>query len=443
MNKKVLTSSTIIILGIIGWFFLTKQGGETGEPGNWNEISSDHFVVFYNEDPSYASKVLTSAEEHYLRIISMFGFNQAMEENTPASWEWKRCEIFIHQDQDKYNQKVSAASHSEDARRIDAFQGSKKFTSSTLPVQIAELLLQEQVGGEKTLIPRWIREGVAILAENTAMDAWARNIRQAAKDKQQISFDDFNQFDPETSAPHSLQLYSAQAVSVVDYLIKTQGTSAFMELCARFRNGDDLDAALRSIKPNPLSLKKLETNWLEFIAPTSRREEKADSPEFDGTQQAKETEMRRANNRMIEEARQAERRAYRQQPDSTPAEADEPSRNVRQRTFDRTPTPRRIREPSAITAPAEEISIEETEEIEEELYDSEEPHEGRMEDGEINEFIPEEDLGAEEVEGFDNGIPGPAYDDPEADVYDEIEDVAPEYENLPEEAPFEEELPME
>jgi len=444
MSRKISIITTVIACALFVWFFFT--GKENEEVKQWNEIAGEHFVVFFHDHEDYASKVSDAAEEHYNRILSVFGFESAIEEGTPSSWEWERCKIFLHKKQKPENEEENNALFriKDEKRLIDGTEGSNKFIVSELPVKIAELLLNEQVGAENPSVPPWLREGVAMLAENTAMDAWARNIRQAVKDKQHMDFESFNRFDPEVAAPQALQQYSAQAVSVVDFFIKTNGPEAFMELCARLKAGNDMDAALRSLSGKNMSLKKLEEQWLASVAPPSRKPEAAPSEKLedaeDRTAQNQQPDDPR-NLKMLEAARRAEKAAYRQPPDSIPAEAEEPRPPARRSRLARKTAPKTNRRVDADVrqeTDQDEIVPEDAD------YDAEE--QGFEADGDYEydgteEDFPEDDFAqpAEDAP-LNSEIQGQeTYEDASGEDVEIIDEVPPEYDDVLEEEPLPEE----
>lgn len=421
------------------WFFFSGEKKQNEGAKQWNEIASEHFVVFFHDHQDYASRVSDAAEEHYHRILSVFGFESAIEEGTPSSWEWERCKIFLRKKQKPGNEGENNVLFriTDKKRLIDSTEGSNKFIVSELPVKIAELLLNEQVGAENPSVPPWLREGVAMMAENTAMDAWARNIRQAVKDKQHMDFESFNRFDPEVASPQALQQYLAQAASVVDFLIKANGPEAFMELCARLKAGSDLDAALRSLSRKNMSLKKLEEQWLASVAPPSREPEAAPSEKLEVAEDRTASNHRPdpRNLKMLEAARRAERKAYRRPPDRIPAEADEPRPSARSSSLARKTAPKtnqRVDADARRETDQDELAPEDADyDAEEQGYEAD----GDYEYDDSEEDFPEDDFVQPGEDAPLNGeIQGQeTYEDATGEDVEIIDDVPPEYDDLPEE----------
>ena len=76
--------------------------------GSWQEKTSTHFRVFYQQNPAFAAAVLTYAEAYYSQIRLDLGLTHVVHRDQ-VPWLWdKRCQIYLYPHRQAYIQATGA-----------------------------------------------------------------------------------------------------------------------------------------------------------------------------------------------------------------------------------------------------------------------------------------------------------------------------------------------
>jgi hypothetical protein len=240
---------------------------------DWKEIKGTHFIVRYDRGVSFglAKKVLRSAEYYYGRIGEGIGYARYSN-----FWTWdERVHIIIYKDQQTFVDATGQPDWSKgmvdrdkllsDSRMIVTYPQETSLEKSVLPHEISHLILRDFLGQKK--IPIWFDEGVAQLYEDQKRMLADRLVRSLMRAKQYIAFRQLFTTDIRGEQdPVKVQIFYAQSVSIIDFLISQYGSDAFGRLCQRIREGDSFESALRTAYSNQLnSIQELEEKWVKHI----------------------------------------------------------------------------------------------------------------------------------------------------------------------------------
>jgi hypothetical protein len=74
----------------------------------WQEKTSTHFRVFYQQNPAFAAAVLEYAEAYYSQIRLDLGLTHVVQRDQ-VPWLWdKRCQIYLYPNRLAYRQATGA-----------------------------------------------------------------------------------------------------------------------------------------------------------------------------------------------------------------------------------------------------------------------------------------------------------------------------------------------
>jgi hypothetical protein len=257
---------------------------------DWQQISGDHFIVYFTQDKKFAEEVADKAEYYYRNIATDIGYPRYSE-----FWTWdKRVKIYIYPDRASFQKATSQPDWSEGMadytnKQIVSYAWSKGFNESLLPHEMAHLIFRDFVGfrGE---IPLWLDEGVAQWAEEPKR----RQIKAIAKkyyeDNALLAIDDIMNLDIRNlkikdqvyirqtrtkdgkggvlflSLDSLISTYYIEAVSLVGFLIEHYGSNGFAHFCRELKDGKSVEEALRFAYPEYIhSLRELEDRWREYL----------------------------------------------------------------------------------------------------------------------------------------------------------------------------------
>lgn len=272
------------------FFFLLNFTGKSFAQ-EWQEISGDHFFVYFTHDERFAKDVLDKAEVYYRWIATELGYPRYSE-----FWTWdRRVKIYIYSDRDSFIKATGQPDWSEGVavykqKQIISYAWSQGFLESLLPHEIAHLIFRDFVGF-KGEIPLWLDEGVAQWSE----EAKRRNVKAIAKklfnEDALLSIEDLMKLDIRNikeknrvyirptrtkdkqdgvlliSVEQLVSNYYVQSVSLVGFLIEKYGSDSFAHFCRQLRDGKTLEEAIRFAYPTHMSnLKELEDRWREYLA---------------------------------------------------------------------------------------------------------------------------------------------------------------------------------
>lgn len=257
---------------------------------DWQELKSEHFIVYFTENAGFAKDVLDKAEYYYKRIANKLGYARYSE-----FWTWdNRVKIYIYPDHKSFIRATAQPEWSQGmadyrSKRIISYAWSKGFLESLLPHEMAHLIFRDFVGF-KGEIPLWLDEGVAQSME-ASIEAYVQPMaRQAYKDNLILPLKEIMDLDVRKvrntdkiyissvttadkqdgvlflSGDNLVKTFYLQAVSLVDFLIERFGSEKFINFCRQLRDGKQLEEALKFTYPtNIRNINELEIEWKKYL----------------------------------------------------------------------------------------------------------------------------------------------------------------------------------
>ncbi|MBN1870239.1 MAG: hypothetical protein JW847_06680 [Candidatus Omnitrophica bacterium] len=233
----------------------------------WQEMKSEHFIVYYIGEQDFAKDVLRQSEIYYKRIANELGYQRYS-----GFWTWDhRVKIYIYPDKETFIKETGQPQWSEGVAKyyekiIASYAWSEGFLKMLLPHEMTHLIFRDYVGF-KGEVPLWLDEGVAQWMEPHKRESIRLIIKQLAKTGGLLSLNQMMRLDVRRSAdPNLVQLYYVQAVSLVGFLITEYNASKFTDFCRQLRDGKTVEDALRFSYPISIrSVDELEAKWKKHI----------------------------------------------------------------------------------------------------------------------------------------------------------------------------------
>ncbi len=273
---------------------------------NWQEIKSEHFVLFYasgtppvnSTDSSggvisaedFSKDVLYKAEGYYEKIAGDLGYQRSSE-----FWTWdKRAKIYIYPGHEAFiktaNHPVWAGGMADyDNKAIISYLGSKDFTVTILPHEIAHLIFRDFVGF-KGQVPLWLDEGVAQWTEIEKRLKMKKLVKEMLVNDKLLTIEDMMKFslnvinngDREYIMPtrtirgekrtfsltgnNLIATFYVEAVSLVGFLIEKFGKFEFTNFCRALRDGKGVEESLSTVYSSRIrNLEDFEKQWREYV----------------------------------------------------------------------------------------------------------------------------------------------------------------------------------
>jgi len=228
----------------------------------WNTSKSTHFVVYYKNAPQeFIEDVKDKAEGYYQDITSALGFLRF------DFWLWdNRASIYIYDNADDYQSGTGQPAWSAGAsmprdKVIYAFLTEDGFFNITLPHEIGHIIFREFVGFDNPAVPLWIDEGVAAYQEAMQKGGLRGSLETAFRQGRLMPLVELGRVNPHNMADTAqVELFYAESVSVINYLIRHFGKDDFVSFCQALRDRRDLEKAL-SYAYSLKSIRELENGW--------------------------------------------------------------------------------------------------------------------------------------------------------------------------------------
>jgi hypothetical protein len=228
---------------------------------SWKEYKADHFIIYYTKSEDFARRTAASAEGYYKKIADELGYPRYTN-----FWQWEnRVKVYLYPDQAAYVRETGQPEWSHGVanyttKEIRTYESSEGFLDGLLPHEIAHLVFRDFVGF-KGEVPLWLDEGVAQWQE-PAKRALAHKVTRwlLANDKDLVLDDLMALRSLEAKTPEEIHFFYMQAVSVVDFLVKTYGAQSFTEFCRQLRDGKRFSQALTAVYPVE-SVFELDQKW--------------------------------------------------------------------------------------------------------------------------------------------------------------------------------------
>jgi len=232
----------------------------------WKEHRGRHFIIYYKDAPQgFVKSVEKAAESYYREITENLGFTRY------KGWTWDdRAEIYIYRDQEDYQMNSRAASWSHGAasireRVIVTFPSAHGFFDSTLPHELGHIIFREFIG-VRSPIPAWLDEGVAMYQEKAKRWGANKRVLQAIEDETFIPLDELSSMPLSSSTDsETVDLFYAEAASVVYYMITELGQFKFVSFCKKLQDGQGLERALEAAYIRFKSVDDLNRAWINYL----------------------------------------------------------------------------------------------------------------------------------------------------------------------------------
>ena len=249
-------------------FFTCTKSAFAIEEASWKEKKGSHFLIYEQEESSFAAQVLDKAEDFYQDEIRYFG---TLPENSFWSWE-NRCKIYLYHSRAEYmtqtRQPEWSSGYADVKRRaIVSYEDAPDFLESVLPHEMAHLIFREFIEADNQRVPRWLDEGFAIAQESAMRTSLDETIRKAVRSNSTIPLRDLNAVGSLHNHPaEQARLFYAQAQSLTRFLLEDRDSSYFVNFCRALRDGLGLEEALRkSYGSDFSSLDTFEKNWKRYV----------------------------------------------------------------------------------------------------------------------------------------------------------------------------------
>lgn len=255
---------TVVIFIFLALFPCRIQAVQETKP--WKVTKSTHFIVHYhNAEDKFLDDLIDRAEDLYNKIADNLGFRRF------NFWLWdNRARIYIYDDAKSFQESTGQPAWSAGCamikeKKISTYVNAQSFFTTVLPHELGHIIFREFVGFDNYAIPLWLDEGVACQQENFRKITAYGIVEAALKEGAIMGIEQLCAFNPAKEPDTGrINLFYAQSVFIVDYLVREFGSDSFVSFCQKLRDKKDLQVALRSTYPFS-SLKELEKGWLNYL----------------------------------------------------------------------------------------------------------------------------------------------------------------------------------
>lgn len=263
MNRRGVIFVFFYLLFSILYFPLSADAVDVPE---WQELKSEHFLVFFLDDKVFAKEVSQKAEEYYKTIASELGYQRYS-----GFWTWdNRVKIYIYPDKTAFAAATGQKEWSEGMadyfnKKIVSYVWNEGFLEALLPHEITHLIFRDFVGMEGA-IPLWLDEGVAQWMEPKKREVLHAAMQNLIARGEILTLDKMMNLDIRQATSAALvQTFYVEAASLVGFLVQQYGSDDFIGFCRQLRDKKNIDEALTFAYPTTVrDLKKLEQKWVEY-----------------------------------------------------------------------------------------------------------------------------------------------------------------------------------
>ncbi len=258
----MITINRVLVLLVIFLFnTLTLSLGKE----DWKEYRSTHFYVYSKDVPEeFIQSVEEAAERYYVEITQNLGFTRY------ENWSYdKRAKIYIYKDQEDYIDSAQQAGWSHGAadaenKVIRTFPSAHGFFDSTLPHELGHIIFGEFIDFRP--VPVWFNEGVAMYQEKAKRWGAHKHVKKTMTENKFIPLSELSRmFLGRNSNKELVELYYAEAASIVYYMIAELGQYRFVNLCRKIKDGQTFEQALTSTYTRFRSLEDLNRAWVSYL----------------------------------------------------------------------------------------------------------------------------------------------------------------------------------
>lgn len=212
-------------------------------------------------------EVIRKAEFYYNKIAEELGYARYSN-----FWQWnKRVKIYVHPSKEAFQKATGqpAWSHGMASyldKSIHSIETNANFLDEVLPHEIAHLIFRDFVGF-KGEVPLWMDEGIAQWQEDAKRREALALMPRLASRGEVFTLERMMTLDIRgESDPFKVALFYTQAISLVDFLVKSFGPSSFTAFCRQLRDGKNIQEALRMAYPGSISsIREMEDRWWKYL----------------------------------------------------------------------------------------------------------------------------------------------------------------------------------
>ena len=235
----------------------------------WFYLEGDHFIIEQNwKDEDFAKKLLTTAESDLERILARLDY-----EKPKALWRGKnRITIVIFEREADFHQVGAspdwvAGYANYQAKTISSYKTSKGFFSSTIPHEIAHLVLYDLTETYGN-VPRWLHEGFAISSEDELRSDLEAALKTSASQGKLLPLVLLTIVDPKQQDAGGAMIYYAESQAFVRFLIDRNGPKRFQNLILELAKGASFEEAVqKSYEGVGGTLSEIEGQFLSELNP--------------------------------------------------------------------------------------------------------------------------------------------------------------------------------
>ena len=258
INSKIKYRLFVIIV------FLSCSYSYVSADEKWRERRSEHFIVYFKDVPEdFINEVKDEAEKYYRSITQNLGFTRY------DFWLWdKRAKFYIYNDSVDYVKETNQPAWSAGVvhyqeKIIKTYPQMAGFFDSVMPHELGHIIFREFIG-EKTKIPLWFEEGVASYQERSKRLGADSIVIKAQAEKRFIPLEQLSEMDIRNNQDKtSAELFYAEAISVVSFIILKLGEEHFTWFCRDIRDGKSFEEALWHFNCRDLSA--LNKKWVDYL----------------------------------------------------------------------------------------------------------------------------------------------------------------------------------
>ncbi|NQU19189.1 hypothetical protein HQ550_03435 [bacterium] len=235
---------------------------------DFKEERSTHFIVYYKEgiDRDFIEDIIDAAEGYYEEIADDLGYRRY------NFWLWdERAHIYIFPDKTSYQKETrqpdwSGGCASYRDKKIWTYPHAAGFFDSILPHELGHIIFREFVGF-KNEIPLWFEEGIASYQEKSKRYAAKSIVESFISEDKLLTMEELSNIKNAHDIVNSeiAEIFYAQAVSIVYFLMNKFEEYRFAILCKSLRENKSLDEALRKTYFNIKNTEDLYKQWLKSL----------------------------------------------------------------------------------------------------------------------------------------------------------------------------------
>ena len=251
MKRKVIL--ILILISIFTNFCLA---------GDWKELRSIHFIIYYKETSrDFLYKLRNYAEDYYQDILEDLGFRRS------EFWTWEnRAKIYVFDSSQDYIQSTNMASWSGASvdyynKIINTYPDAPEFFENVLVHELTHIIFREYVGFGSN-VPLWLDEGVATFMEKKKkVYLIKRQLIKLNKTDSLFSLEELTGIGRVTTfSQEQAGTFYIQSFSLIHFLINRFGKDYFAKFCYALKQGRSLERSL-SFAYDIRTLDDLESKW--------------------------------------------------------------------------------------------------------------------------------------------------------------------------------------